>query len=307
MQALAHRTVRGNRLKAPTIYIDQNILGFIAEGSFPLAKVQNVEWVYSNTHFSEFSDSEKDMKFVNVLDDIRAVFLELKLDSNFNATETALLHRSESAAFHYTDFKKIVQESDVNPRVFDEMIVALNGGGLNRSAEEVADTTFDFLNHSDFNEHQVKEITKIKSDYIKVLSELEKRNANIVKTRKKMGISKSGLTGVSGDNILEKVWRIIEGSVDVDINTFFGFSGEHEPSKVTGITRCCAVMDVLGFHSERKCRKVDRISNVLSDSQHIANASFCSAIISNDEALVQRAKAIYEYLNISTKVIHYMC
>ena len=303
---LAHRKVRGNRLKVPTIYIDQNILGFITEGSFPLSKIQNVKWVYSNTHFSEFSNSENDMKFVNVLDDIKAAFLEVKFDSNFNATDTALLHRNEAAAFRYTKFKQIVQESDVNSRVFDEMIVALNGGGLNRSAEEVADTTFDFLNHSDFNEHQVKEITKIKSDYINRLSELEKRNADIVKTRKNMGIPKSGLTGISGENVLAKVWKTIEESVDVDIDTFFGFSGKDEPSKVTGIVRCCAVMDVIGFHSERKCRKVDRISNVLSDSQHIANASFCSAIISNDEALVQRAKAIYEYLNISTKVIHYV-
>jgi len=70
-----------------------------------------------------------------------------------------------------------------------------------------------------------------------------------------------------------------------------------------GIIGCNAVLDILGFQAEKKCRKLSKIHNVRSDAGHIAMGAFCSAILSEDKRLIKRAKAIYEYKCIGTSPI----
>lgn len=70
-----------------------------------------------------------------------------------------------------------------------------------------------------------------------------------------------------------------------------------------GIVGCNAIMDILGFQAEKKCRKIRKIHNVRSDAGHIGMGAYCSAILSEDKRLVKRARAIYEYKDIGTSSI----
>ena len=45
-------------MSKPYIYIDQNVLGFHLEKALNLAKINEVQWVYSNEHFAEIRRSE---------------------------------------------------------------------------------------------------------------------------------------------------------------------------------------------------------------------------------------------------------
>lgn len=62
----------------------------------------------------------------------------------------------------------------------------------------------------------------------------------------------------------------------------------------------CAMLDIVGYQAEQKSRNPEQIENVLSDARHIAAASYCAAVISADKRFSRRAKAIYEYKNVST-------
>ncbi|PKG37244.1 hypothetical protein [Psychromonas sp. Urea-02u-13] len=295
----------------PTIYLDQNILGYIYEGSFPLDSIQNVQWVYSNTHFSEFKGSNLEVDFLNILTKLDASYLSLDLDKQFKPLGTAKINRKRSPSQNFNEYVETLSSSNLNIRVFDELIASLNGGRILLSAESVAENTFSFIDDLKtrglITEVQVTMFRKQKEEYSRFLKCLFREQKDIVKIRKKMGIPSSGLTNISGDSVFQQIWNVVESHNDVDIDSFFGFSGVgvEELPLCSGIVRCCAILDIIGFHSERKCRKADKIANVMSDSQHIANGAFCTAIISNDRALVERAKAIYEYKGISTKLFHY--
>jgi hypothetical protein len=131
---------------------------------------------------------------------------------------------------------------------------------------------------------------------------------NIKKTREAFGDGKGAIGSVSGENQIEQIWEIILPNLqttEISCDQFFGFDPIDKQGYETwptylGIIGCCATMDILGFQSEKKCRNIEKIHNIRSDSVHIAMGAYCSAIMSEDKRLVKRAKAIYEYKNIST-------
>lgn len=298
-------------MDTPSIYLDQNILGYIHDGSFPLDGIQNIEWVYSNTHFSEFKGSSLEVDFLKILTKLDASYLNLDLDEQFKPLGTAKLDQKSTPSQNFNEYVATLSSSNLNTRVFDELIASLNGGEILLPAESVAESTFSFIDDLKIRglitETQVTVFNKQKEEYSRFLNDLFSEQKDIVKLRKKMGIPSSGLSNIYGDSVFQKIWNVVKSHNDAGIDSFFGFSGVgfEDLPLCSGIVRCCAILDIIGFHSERKCRKADKIANVMSDSQHIANGSFCTAIISNDRALVERAKAIYEYKGIPTKVFHY--
>lgn len=84
---------------------------------------------------------------------------------------------------------------------------------------------------------------------------------------------------------------------------FIPYVGNETISKYIAIINCCAVLDVIGFHVERKSRKIAKIPNVQSDGSHIAHGIFSAVILSSDKRLCQRARAIFRYAGIQTIVI----
>jgi len=301
----------GGKVEKSKIYLDQNILGYIHDGSFPLKDIQNIEWIYSDTHFSEFGESAKYKDYLSVLDKLDAKYLTLELDEQFNITGTASVNYSGTPAEHLCAYLKAIHNHEANDRVFDPLIAYLNGGKVEQSSEIIAKETFSIINELDRNglltDFDKVQFEKQQEEYSSFLHGLFSTNNDIIKMRKQLNIPRSGLTELSGDDVLKQIWQIVRLDSDYDIDVFFGFKtpdGAVLPVCV-GIASCCSVLDIVGFHSERKCRKVDKIANVISDSMHIAKGAFCSAIISEDKALVERAKAIYEYKGISTKVFQY--
>ncbi|WP_426359349.1 hypothetical protein ACPUVO_03645 [Pseudocolwellia sp. HL-MZ19] len=139
---------------------------------------------------------------------------------------------------------------------------------------------------------------------------LESEN-NILKTRENFLNSKSRVADITGVNILLGIWNLLKPCPTVrgeSPEQFFGFNpiekhGFSELPSYLGIISCCAVLDILGFQSEPKCRKIKQIPNIMSDAGHIAMGSYCDVILSNDKKLVNRAKAIFEFRDIQTKVI----
>jgi hypothetical protein len=129
---------------------------------------------------------------------------------------------------------------------------------------------------------------------------------NIEKTRAMLGGGKGRFGSIKGENQLLQIWEIIKpvcGTLTSD--QFFGFDPVHKfgyesvPAYL-GIASCCAVLDILGFKAEKKVRRLEKLPNVRSDAAHIGMGAYCTAIVSTDRRLAERAKAIYQYKNIGT-------
>lgn len=295
-------------MKKPLIYVDQTIVSRQAEGILNYEKIHSVQWVYSKEHFAEIRRSDHPDQFLSALDEISAQLLEFEL-SEGKITGRANLIESGSASDHYADYIEAVDEVSFDATLFNPLIAWLNGGECKERLLKVPDVIQDQLSNPVNNlpsDLIQKSSTESFSEFRKIVEQLASTENNIDNTREKLGVGKGAAGSISGDNQLLQIWEKINPHIPgITSDQFFGFSSSTQASQTTwpiylGIISCCAVLDILGFKAETKARNPNKIPNVMSDAAHIASGAYCAAIISMDKRLAQRAKAIYQYKQIST-------
>ena len=297
----------------PLVYIDQNIIGLQLDGSLNLRKRDDLVWVYSKEHFSEIRRSNDTCQYLGVLNDIGAKMLDLELNKQWQITGTAKFVEYGTPEQHYEEYLEATSDVELDDSLFDPFQVWVNGGGeegpLRDLSENLAEQIVAITSGLPLDTSEIEEkMTSIRPQFDEMVEEMIKNGNDIKKTREAFGDGKGAIGSIAGEKQIEKIWKIISPSMgehNVTCEQFFGFDpvdkqGYESWPPYLGIVGCCAVMDILGFQAEKKCRKMSKIQNVRSDSGHIAMGAFCSAIMSEDKRLVNRAKAIYEYKGIGT-------
>lgn len=300
-------------MSKPLIYLDQNIIGLQLNEFLKLKKREDLVWVYSKDHFDEIARSDDSRKYLEVLDDIGAKMLELNLNENWQITGAATLHEHGTAVSHFEDYLEAIGDVDFDDTLFDSFQVWINGGGdegpLRDISENLAEQVLSLTSDIPYDTTELEDKTaSIQTEFDEMVEEMISNGNDITKTREAFGDKKGTIGSIKGEKQVERIWEIISptmGEHQVSCDQFFGFDpidsqGYDSWPIYLGIVSCCAVMDILGFQAEKKCRKINKIQNVRSDANHIAMGAFCSAIMSEDKRLVSRAKAIYEYKGIGT-------
>lgn len=293
------------------IYIDQNIISFHVEGKVRLTKSPGWVWVYSKEHFAEIQRAAAPDQFLSVLDTIEAKLLHINLDQNWEISGTANLIMEGTAVQHYDTYLENTSPTIPVESLFYPILAWGNGGQNQELFKEIAQRLERYVSSS---------IQDLPIDCSAMMDSLERLNPNlesmtaemieygndIFKNREAFGIRNGALGAINGKDQIKGIWKIIQASCPgIGCDQFFGFEpiidqGKDLQPEYLGILGCCAIMDIIGFHSEKKCRKISSLSNVVSDARHIANGAFCTVILSGDKRLICRAKAIYEYRGIGT-------
>jgi hypothetical protein len=298
-------------MSKPLVYLDQNIIGLIANKEINIQQSDDFIFTYSQEHFREIRRSNTPQLYLNALHQIDAKLLDLELDEDWKITGKAQIKESGTPSELYSEYIEAISNVDFSEEIFDSFLAWVNGGGDKESLESLPDLLSE----------QIFEITK---DLTKCTKELNDRLANIdpefksvidnliengndiIKTRSALGNDKGMVGSVLGENIIDKIWSIIQpSSGELTCDEFFGFNpidkqGYDIWPMYLGIVGACAVMDIIGYQAEKKCRKIEKLPNVRSDSGHIGMGAFCSLVISKDKRLVKRANAIYKYKGIRT-------
>ncbi|MEI8640865.1 hypothetical protein P4S68_06430 [Pseudoalteromonas sp. Hal099] len=192
----------------------------------------------------------------------------------------------------------------------------MNGGGdegpLKELSDNLANQVLQLTSDLPYNTTGMpNKIGVIKPELDSMVDDMISNGNDIKKTRAALGDKKGTIGAVSEEHQIAQIWEIISPTMEdsgMNCDQFFGFApidnqGYELWPVYLGIVGCNAVMDILGFQAEKKCRKISKIHNVRSDAGHIGMGAYCSAILSEDKKLVKRAKAIYEYKNIVTSSI----
>lgn len=293
-------------MNKPLIYIDQNILGLQVEGIIDLAKIDEVQWVYSKEHFAEIRRSDNPQKYLEALKYINAKLLELEL-ANWKITGSAKLNEAGSPEEKYAEYLEATAQVEFNKCLFDAFQVWVNGGGDEKSLRSVPEqflSQIQALNELLPTELRVQPSKDANSGFSKMIEQMVSSGNDINKTREMLDGGKGRFGSITGENRLLQIWEIIKprcGSFTSD--QFFGFDppikhGYDSVPLFLGIVSCCAVLDIIGFQAEKKIRCLEKIQNVRSDATHIGMGAYCAAIMSADRRLAKRAKAIYEYKKI---------
>lgn len=295
----------------PLVYLDQNIIGQVANNVLKFRTFDEFTFVYSKEHFSEISRSSEPQKYLAALNEIDAKLLELELDSNLKMTGRAVLREDGTPSQLYSEYIDAISEVPQGNNVFDPLIAWGNGGQdveSLRALPAALDETIGELTKDGYvkgNDVDPSNDSAIQG-FEQVIDELLENGSDIIKTRSAFGSNKGNIGNISGDNVIEQIWSIVsKNSGGMTCDEFFGFNpidkqGYDNWPVYLGIVGCCSIMDILGFKSEKKCRKIDKIPNILSDASHIGMGAFCSLILSFDEKLVERANAIYQYKGIDS-------
>ena len=298
------------------IYIDQNIIGLHLGGLINLRKNDELIWVYSKEHFSEIKRSNDPERYLKALDDIGAVLLDLELDENWKITDSANLMHHKIPTQLYEEYLDATSDVKFDESILDPFQVWVNGGGdegpLKLLSDQMAEQIYSLISSLPFDTTEMENrVESIKPDFDAMIEEMITSGNDIKKTRSAFGDDKGRIGGIGGDRQIEQIWDIVSSTIkngEVSCDQFFGFDpidkqGYESWPKYLGIVGCCALMDILGFQSEKKCRKISKVHNVRSDSGHIAMGAFCTAILSEDKRLIKRARAIYEYKSIGTMAL----
>lgn len=293
-------------------YIDQNIIGLLLKNKIQFSQSDDFTWIYSKEHLREIERSKNPERFLSVLKNLNARMLNLTFKDDFNGTKILSSVDHLDPFDQYEKYIQAVSELSIDDSIFDPILCWINGNKEKEILQEMpTDITNQFskLLYNLFLNNQLENyINRLQLNLEKSVNDLLSQNNDIHNTRRALGFKKGNINNIDSKNAIEEMWKIIYpnlGDHDISCDHFFGFKPNNVHDEDTklylGIIGCNAVMDVLGYQSEKKCRRKSRINNVKSDANHIASAAFCSAIFSEDKKLINRAKAIYSYKKILTK------
>jgi len=133
--------------------------------------------------------------------------------------------------------------------------------------------------------------------------------------RQMVGKGPKELNNIDHPNVIKKIWEEIKKSPGIKnsgltMETFFGldkhpiYPNEEYPiySKVNTLY---LKLNQIGYHPDQDIEKPNKFSGSMIDSSHVGNAMFCKFFATSDGKLAKKCSAIYEYLGISTRVIHF--
>src|SRR5258708_5886805 len=296
------------------IYLDHNIVDDISKGDLSLKPSNKVVWVYSNEGFAEIRRSGS-TRFLKVLENLRAVKLDLILDSNFNITGEARFLEYRPPSEEYESYL----EANSNPALdnrSDLEFMARLFGAHNKDMVTSHPNSFEENIRSLLEPHGLYD-EEIKLEVERIRRELEDFVAGplheiggLEETRKAFGTHKGRASNLaSKENPLNELWEIVgKGISGVTADQYFGFDppdkhGYEKWPMFLGIVGCHTMLNVLGFKPDDGLTVPRDIPGILSDGSHIAYAAYCQGFLSRDQKLLAKARAIYRYKSIGTQLL----
>lgn len=290
------------------VYLDQNVVSLQAEGRINFAGIDRVQWIYSKEHFAEIRRSSAPQLYLNALDQLGASLLEIDLH-NWKPSGSATVTSGVSARENYARYLDAINAVPFDTNALSSLLAWSNGGRCSDAARYAPDALEEQINRLISNLPVgliPTNIQETSAEFRRTIAEMLAHENNIALTRKALGVGKGVAGSVTGSNPIQQIWKMISPNAQgLTCDQLFGFEPiaalkQQQWTPYEGIIRCCAMLDIIGYQSEQKSRDPKKIPNVMSDAVHIAAAAYCAAVISADKRFSQRAKAIYEYKNIST-------
>jgi hypothetical protein len=287
----------------PTIYIDQNILGYLADGSL-VWPVDQYQLVFAETHFKEMSSSRVE-PFLSALDKCKARLLKINVNGNFEIQDSATILNYSPTGLLYKDYLSR-ESSNSLEGYFHPLLARLFGSKETAEYDEMGSRFNKFIHEQFPEESQVNflkmSLSKIMEILLREINSQLEHVPNIELQRKSIGTDKGKIGYYNGKGIIRKIGDYIKKEKNTDYLNLIEQQLSNKPAclKVSALN---TFLIHLGYRPDSGLSKLDKLSNVRHDSEHISNAIFCNYFLTEDKRLAWRAAAIYEYLSLDTKVI----
>ena len=321
-------------------YLDHNVLDLMTKGDphqvKDLLKDNNLTPVYSDETLREIQRSTGyESKFVELLEEIDAKYIEPILDQHFKQTGQANIH-SVLPSDIYQRFLADQLRNGGGDFGMSEMLMKFYGGQSDKTSGEIfqqgnADLQKYIMEALNGIEEvslgeaiDIESLKKLIEDFPALMSSQSSEFAEKLDDRDEPAVSefeaKTGigpviLKNIKPPNVIEKIWQMlsdIEGFSEIGMEAFFGvkpyrFEADsvRERTIQEKVNAVYHQLNFLGYYRDSKMRIDRRFRASFSDMTHAGIASFCHLFLCRDEDLVMKAAAAYEYLGVNTRILHY--
>lgn len=316
-------------------YLDHNILDSIRKGDpyriKKSLKDHNITPIYSHENLKEIKRSvgSEDI-FLSTLKELGAKYIEPILEKQI-PTGSAKINNVDV----FEIWKSFIGNEEPMPEYgygLTSMLEKFYGGRndesyadiFSKGSEELKSLLSDALKDLEPEEAFTDEIRSaienllelLKEQYEQISNDLDNQEQSPVKQLEQAtGLGALVLKNIKPPNVVEKVFDYVKKSMandELDIDIFFGVkpqpyeaNNDREKKlseKVNGIYH---QLNFLGYYRDTDMKKTRGFVRFSSDMTHAGIASFCHLLLSQDEGLVVKAAAAYEYLGIKTNIIHF--
>lgn len=300
----------------PLIYADMNIFRYIACGNLQIKNPQDFHWVYSYVHLDEIArngnqDALEGMRILN------AVEICDVLNAQFQSVGDIFIKDFIDPQERYAKHLEAISGYDDAATLPNEFLLRIFGADnfdelqaspdhLKRLIENLAQGQSLAI-----RDELLQRADSVSKDLEAAIKTHLDKTLPIDATRMALGLTSSKRKEAEqAENPIEELWRFIQPAISGQTkNEFFGLEQQPEmaafahPQHVK-MGSMHTVLNLLGLHPDKGLSKRDKIQNILCDGRHLGFASYCNALLSADNAICDKAKAIYKDSGTHTNVIH---
>ncbi len=295
------------------IYLDQNIIQYDFEKKINLSNDSKFVWVYSDEHFNEINRKE-DSHFFKVLERLKARKIKI-LNDKFEITNECILLNYDDPKKLYDQYLETVSEYKPYSFLFNPLQTFFYGNvdsmEPSKYVTDIKQSLIELTKElpEEYTEQIDSVCEQLESNLISAKPQIKPLN----KMRKLWTKSQFSNLDEKNGSIIDQIWNEIDEKVKpITKDQFFGkeilpfISPKNADKKqliFLGIVQCHSALNFLGYWPDEGLPKTSKIFGINSDASHIAHSFFCSGIISADNRLCQKAKAIYEYFGKNKIVV----
>lgn len=275
------------------IYLDHNIIVYLSQDEKVYSHLPDGNYVYSALNLTEIGNSTSPDPYLDVLDRLNAKLIVPICDTvsvegfvleNFPTDKCVVIDSiTPREAFENRSKTSFVRHDNLN-----SFLAWFNGGKPNVDPESYRTLAKNFSNHALSESHSKSIINHFDATLI--------RGNDINKHRVELGVG-GGVNHITGENVIMQIWDKVKNQTECSTPGQY-FSLDYRPI-YGAIVQCFFQFNVVGFAVDtKKWKKEEAQNNMSLDSSHAGMASYCDVFISNDDRLIRRTHAIFEYLNV---------
>ncbi|KPB97079.1 hypothetical protein ACDH60_24535 [Pseudomonas ficuserectae] len=324
-----------------TVYIDQNVIDMTVKGDDPaffIFLTENFQILYSDDTLREIKRSGQPDKFLTALDTLKAMHIRYQLNGRFETTGQVILHKIPPVQ-SYSKYLQIEPVYDMILAAAHQTTLKLYGGRSDATFSDIASeqiNAFEGLikslsaplveldhTHPDLRAPIEQYLQALQSQYEQISmmagEEMTKHisdeagQSGVKNYRATVGMGPLELNNIKPPRVIEKIWEAyqqLDGYRDqgFSIENFLGIATNpiynremHIHEKVTAIYN---LLNVIGYKADSKLDREHRHVAAISDAAHAAIGAHAEILLSADRVFVDKVRATYEFLGVTTEVGH---
>lgn len=319
------------------VYLDHNILdnslkGRINDLDHRIAEVGG-HVVYSKENLIEIRRSVGyELKFLELLQQFGASYLELETTPMGRITGRYEVRRGDPIR-HFQSLVETLDEFPNSNFGLDSILQKVYGGIKDKSFHEISrnsladlvtmiDEAAALISEADELSIEQRDalrgyFTHMRQEAIATIPQMgiafdeQADEVSAASFEKAMGIGPKQLKNIRPPDVIGQIWKMLDQAMpnNPGFNKMFGLEPVVESqlapeSVVEKVNTLYHGLNFFGYFRDKGMKNIRRVTASFSDMTHAGYASVCDLLFSGDEDFVRKAEAVYEFLNIPTRILY---